>query len=180
MKPIKLTLIITVLALLVVSTLSHAQRANQPGRKSPNAMVSQNIDTTVVTVEYGRPGVKERQIWGGLVPFNEVWRAGANEATTIEFSNDVKLNGIAVPAGKYSLFVLPTENSWKLILNKEAKQWGAYKYDASLDQVRIDIAPQEHPHVEWLMYYFDDVSLTSADLYLVWGELAGSVTISIE
>lgn len=174
--------IVSIAALLIAFTAVDgiAQRANQPGRVSPNAMVSQNIDTTVVTVEYGRPALKERVIWGGLNPFGEVWRAGANEATTIEFSGDVIIEGQRLPAGKYSLFIIPKKEEWTIIFNKEAKQWGAYKYDAGKDALRVTVKPEKHEHLEWLLFYFNNLSLKSADMVIAWAELAGSVTISIE
>ncbi len=107
--------------------------------KSPRKMISTTSGGNTITVNYGAPSVRGRTIWGDLVPYNEVWRTGANEATTIEFDKDVVIEGNKVSAGKYSLFTIPSENEWTIILNKVSKQWGAYKYDKSKDEVKFNV-----------------------------------------
>lgn len=171
---------VVVLLILIASVPSLAQRANEEARLSPNALVSQTVGTTVITVEYGRPGVKGRTVWGELVPLNAVWRAGANEATTIEFSTAVTVNENKIPAGKYSLFIIPKEDTWTVILNSVAKQWGAYKYDKTKDVLRFEITPSEGEHVEWLEYSFSDLSADTAHLNLMWEKARVVIPVKIE
>ena len=148
---------------------AHAQeRAGDNPRISPNAAVSQTIGTTVVSVTYGRPGVREREIFGDLVPLGEVWRTGADEATTITFSNDVTFEGEPVPAGTYSLFTIPQEEEATIVLNSVADQWGAYEYDESQDVLRVDVTPENVRHMEQLMFYFTDVSEEGGTLVIHW------------
>lgn len=103
-------------------------------RPSPPATATGTINGVNVTVEYSRPSVKGRKIMGGLVPYGEVWRTGANEATTISFDKNVKIEGQALPAGKYTLFTIPGEQEWSIIFNKKLGQWGAYDYEKNKDQ----------------------------------------------
>ena len=96
-----------------------------------------------MTVKYSSPAVKGRKIFGGLEPYGQVWRAGANEATTVEFSKPVTVEGKPLPAGKYSFFVIPTEKNWTVIFNKTPDQWGAYKYDEKQDALRATVTPRK-------------------------------------
>lgn len=112
-----------VLAFVAISAILPA--CAQPQRKSPHETVSGGN----VSVTYGRPAKKDREIFGALVPYGQVWRAGADEATEITFAKDGTLGGKPVKAGTYTLFVIPTEKSWTIILNSQLKQWGAYEYD---------------------------------------------------
>ena len=106
-------------------------------RKSPPAKATAALEGTTVTIDYSQPGVKGREIWGKLVPYSKVWRAGANETTTIEFSSDVKVNEMDVPAGKYGLYVIPNENTWTIIISPNIG-WGAGSYNAEEDVLRFD------------------------------------------
>lgn len=112
-------------------------------RPSPASSTTQNIKKKQVTINYGSPSVKGRKIWGELVPFGQVWRTGANEATTFEISKNVKVQGQALKAGKYALFTIPGESEWTIIFNKTAQQWGAYKYDQAQDALRVKAKPQK-------------------------------------
>ena len=125
-----------IFAILICSVL-FAQNLQLP-RVSQKATVMQRVGLTDVTIVYSRPGVKNREIWGGLVPYDKVWRTGANEATTLSVSTDVTIEGTKVPAGTYSLYTLPGKDEWTLILNKTSKQWGT-DYDASQDLTRIKV-----------------------------------------
>jgi Protein of unknown function (DUF2911) len=125
--------------LLLASTLIFAQNSSE--RASPAKIETNLINGSKVTINYSSPAVKGRVIWGDLVPYNSVWRTGANEATTIEFQNDVKINNTIVEAGLYALFTLPIEQGWKVILNTDAKQWGSFNYDQSKDVLRFDVVP---------------------------------------
>lgn len=121
------------LALLFLNFLNAQQKA------SPAVIVTGKINGATISINYSSPSVKGRKIWGALVPFNEVWRAGANEATTFETDKDFTIEGGKLPAGKYSFFVLPTEKECIIIFNKEPKQWGASKYNDKQDQLRVTV-----------------------------------------
>jgi hypothetical protein len=151
-------------------------------------MAMQRIGFTDVTIKYHRPRVKARDIWGGLVPYDEVWRAGANEATFIEFSGDVKINGNELPAGAYSFFAIPTEKEWTLIFNNVTKRpdsdrdlWGTM-YDSVKDQdaLRLTVKPEAAPFQERLIYIFPNPSETSSDVTLWWEKLKISFTVEVE
>src|SRR5436853_150270 len=109
---------------------------------SPRAQISQRIGLTDVTINYHRPLVKGRKIWGGLVPYGTVWRAGANENSTISFSTPVKIEGHVVAAGTYALYMIPSASQWTVVLSKFTGDWGQYNYDPSEDAVRVDVTPQ--------------------------------------
>lgn len=149
-------------------------------RVSQKASVTQTIGLTDVTVTYSRPGVKGRTIWGDLVPYDKVWRTGANEATSIAFARDVTINGKALPAGTYSLHTIPGKASWAVIFNKKVDQWGSYSYDAADDVLRVDVVPASGPSVEWLTFSFPDVSNDSAKLELAWEKLRVTLTIGVD
>ncbi|SMB99215.1 conserved hypothetical protein [Hymenobacter roseosalivarius DSM 11622] len=110
-------------------------------RPSPPATVSTTVGAAKITVDYSRPSMKGRKIFGALEPYGKVWRTGANEATTFEASQAVTINGQALPAGKYALFTIPGEQEWTIIFNKTAEQWGAYKYDEKQDALRVKVKP---------------------------------------
>jgi hypothetical protein len=146
-------------------------------RVSPKAGVFQTLGITDVNVSYSRPGVKNRKIWGELVPYNKVWRAGADEATKITFSTDVTIEGKKLPAGAYGFFAIPGENEWTLIFNKVADQWGAFTYNESEDALRIKVKPVSNSGQEWLLYSFTDMTPTTAQLNLIWEKLKVSFKI---
>lgn len=144
---------------------------------SQGASVKQTIGLNDVTITYSRPGVKGRKIWGGLVPYGSVWRTGANAATTIQFSEDVLVEGQPLPAGTYSLHTIPGEKEWTLIINKESNQWGSYSYDAAKDAVRVKVTPMPGPPQEWMQFRFEDLSNNSARVALAWENLQVPFTI---
>jgi len=108
-------------------------------RPSPPATVSTTAGGAEVTIDYSRPSLKGRKAFGELVPYNAVWRTGANEATTFTVDKPVKIEGQALPAGKYALFTIPTATEWTIIFNKTANQWGAFKYDEKQDALRVKV-----------------------------------------
>jgi hypothetical protein len=169
---------LSALTALSLATFATAQQVDLP-RPSPNASISQNIGITEVTVHYSRPGVKGRKIWGGLVPYGEVWRTGANENTTIRFSTAVKIQGHDLPAGLYGLQTLPAEGEWTLILSKDADQWGAFSYKKEHDALRATIKPQAAEPQERMSFEFTDLTDTSAKLVLRWEKLALPITIEV-
>ena len=127
-------------------------------QESPRQAASGSIDGTNVEIDYGAPSVKGRKIWGGLEKYGAVWRAGANENTTVSFDKDVKINGQSLPAGKYGFFIIPNESSdWVVIFNKKNDGWGAYSYSEAEDALRVNIAPDFVDDVqEQLMYAVQD------------------------
>ncbi len=128
-----------------------------PQKKSPAKEASTTINGNAVTIKYSAPSVREREVWGNLVPYNEVWRTGANNATTITFSAATMVEGKEVAAGTYALFTIPGEKTWKVILNSDAKQWGAYDYDAKKDVLSVTVTPRmvEQP-MEQMNFSFND------------------------
>ena len=145
---------LAVLALALLAMPAFAGRGDDADRASKNGKTEGTIDGVEVTLEYGRPNVKGREIWGGLVPWDKVWRTGANEATTISFSADVTVGGETLAAGTYGLFTIPGEDEWTFIFNKVAEQWGAGSYDAGQDALRVSAKPEEadclDPLLEWV------------------------------
>lgn len=156
---------------------------NKKVRVSPKAFVTQTIGLTDVTISYSRPGVKGRKIWGGLVPYNKVWRAGANEATKFTFGKDVNVNGHKLTTGSYSFFLIPAKGEWTVIFNKVADQWGAFEYNEAEDALRFKVKPQSHVMREWLTYNFTDMKVdtkggvNSAVVNMVWDKLRLPITI---
>jgi hypothetical protein len=149
-------------------------------RLSPKAAVSQTIGYTEISVEYSRPSVHGRKIWGDLVPYNKVWRTGANEATVIQFTTDVSINGNKIPAGRYSLFTIPNEKEWTIIFNKVDKQWGAFNYKEDQDLIRFNVTPTENEFVESLIYYFSDITSNSVLLNIAWEKIKASFKIEVD
>jgi hypothetical protein len=162
------------------SVESYSQKKEEV-RISPKAMVEQTVGFTEVTIEYGRPGVKGRTIWGGLVPYNAVWRAGANEATKITFSTDVKIDGKKLKAGSYSFFAIPTQKTWTLIFNKVADQWGAFEYNDVEDALRVVVTPiQNNCWQEWLTYTINKTSDKKAVVTLEWEKIKVPFNVEVE
>lgn len=145
-----LTLAASALLALALAAPAAAQRGDDAARKSKNGRTEATIAGVAVVVEYGRPMVNGREIWGKLVPYGRVWRTGADEATTITFSKDVTVEGQRLAAGTYSLFTIPGESEWTVIFNRTARQWGAYEYDAGADALRVTVTPESGEHVEAL------------------------------
>ncbi len=149
-------------------------------RESPAASVSQELGLTKVAINYHRPGVKGRVIWGGLVPYGQVWRTGANEATTFSFSTAVKVAGHEVPAGTYAFFAIPAKDHWTLILNKTADQWGAFSYKSDQDLLRFEVTPGPAPMQEWLDYTLELKDPSTAIATLHWENLRISFPITAD
>jgi hypothetical protein len=124
---------------------------------SPRDSVSGTVAGANIKIWYGSPSVRNRKIFGGLEPWAKVYRAGANEATTFTTDKDIQVEGQPLPAGTYAFFVVPQENgSWTVIFNKTAKQWGAFKYDQSKDQLRVTVSTKVIPLQERLIYVITD------------------------
>jgi hypothetical protein len=151
-----------------------AQAPGLPQRRVPmisqGAIVKQVVGLSEITVTYHRPGVKGRQIWGGLLPYDQVWRVGANDPTLITFSDQVTIEGRALPAGTYRFLAIPGNTTWTLIFNTEVKGSGAV-HDPKYDTLRLTVTPQSIPHVEWLSFSFTDLTPTSATVEVAWEKL---------
>ncbi|MFQ5708137.1 MAG: DUF2911 domain-containing protein [bacterium] len=187
-----LVLIVLVSLFLLHSQELFAQQRLDLPRVSPHAVVTQRIGLTDVTIDYHRPGVKGREIWGKLVPYGLVpgtpfgsgnpypWRAGANENTTITFTDDVTIEGQKLAAGIYGLFLIPTESDWTIIFSNNHSAWGSFFYDEKQDALRVTVTPQKAPHEEWLRYGFDDLTDHSAVAYLRWEQLKVPFKIEVD
>jgi hypothetical protein len=135
--------------------------AAQKKAASPAETATGTINGATITIKYGSPSVKGREIWGGLVPFDQVWRAGANDATTFETDKELTIEGSKLPAGTYSLFVIPNQKECTIIFNKQAKQWGAYSYKEKEDQLRVKVAAvAKKDSTEKLLYTISTYAVT--------------------
>lgn len=179
MKNVVIKFLLSIVLLLFVqmqtNTVNAQERTNNRVLASPNASVSQTIGLTIVEVTYGRPSVRDREIFGDLVPFGEVWRTGANESTAITFSDDVKVNGEELAAGTYSLYTIPGSNEWTIIFNSKLS-WGT-QYDEREDVVRISVVPEETHPMEQMLIYFENVTAESGDMFIHWDDVRVPVTI---
>lgn len=167
-------------ATLVAAPVATAQTGLVLPRISPNATVVQTVGVTDLTVTYSRPGVKDRVIWGGLVPYDTPWRTGANDATAFTASTDVMVAGQKLAAGKYSLFTIPTSGDWTVVFSNQTDLWGTNDYDASKDALRITVKPASGEHVEWMRFTFENLSPSSADLILRWEKLVVTVPVTVD
>src|SRR5712671_7531969 len=160
-------------AVVFAATLGHAQSAvlDLP-RDSQHAKIIQRVGITDITVNYHRPLVKGRKVWGGLVPYGQVWRAGANENTTIEFTDPVTIEGKPLPKGTYGLHMIPGESEWTVIFSRNSTSWGSFTYDQVEDALRVTVKPQAAEFHEALTYDFDDVGPDSSIVTLRWEKVA--------
>lgn len=148
-------------------------------RESQRQEIVQTIGDTKITIVYHRPNVKSRTVWGELVPFGEVWRAGANENTTVDFSRDVTINGKPLPAGKYGFHAIPNKDQWVLIFSKVNDAWGSFTYDEKQDALRVTAKPQKADFRETMAFEIDEVSTNTAKVNIVWENLAVPFTVDI-
>lgn len=167
------------LVLFAGAALGQAPPLTMPDA-SPAASVSQTIGLTNVTISYHRPAVNKREVWGKLVPYNEVWRAGANMNTTIAFSTPVTVGGKKLPAGTYGLHTIPTEKDWTIILSANFNNWGSFSYDEKQDVLRFSTTPRPAPFEERLEYRFENVTETSATAVLRWEKLEIPFAIEVD
>jgi hypothetical protein len=173
--------IISLLVLLILITLNNGYAQNiQTARVSPQAEVKQQIGISTVTINYSRPAVNGREVWGSLVPYGLTtfgfgagnpapWRAGANENNTVTFSHDTKVNGKVLKAGIYGLHLIVNEKEdWVWIFSKDNQAWGSFFYDEKNDAIRVSAKPEDAPMTEWLTYGFDQITRNSAKAFLQW------------
>lgn len=165
---------------VVLSTDVQAQGLKMP-QASTSQTVTQNFGLGKITLSYARPNVKGRQIFGAMEPYGTVWRTGANSATTINFTDAVKIDGKELPAGEYGLFTIPGKDEWTVIFNKGAKQWGSYEYKESDDVLRVKVkAKKLKDKVETFTIQFADVYPTSAKLQLMWENTLVNVELTTD
>lgn len=173
-----------------LTTLMYAQQKPTELDKSPMdisywpkdypilKMNGKSKDLPIARVLYGRPQKNGRDIFGGILKYNEVWRLGANETTEIEFFKNVKIAGKSVSKGKYSLFCIPQQNKWTIIINKDVFSWGSFNYDAKKDLLRTDVTLEKTADVtEALTIYFDDTK-NGANLIIMWDDVKVSLPIT--
>lgn len=172
---------VLILALAVsLNTELQAQGVKLPQASSPQT-ITQGFGLGTVTLSYSRPNTKGRKIFGAMEPFDKVWRTGANGATSITFTDAVKVGGQELAAGTYGLFTIPGKDEWTVIFNKDSKQWGAYEYKEAGDVLRIKVKPVKlKEKVETFTMQFANVLPTSAQLQLAWENTGLNIDLSTE
>ena len=172
--------IYALIGFMAVSNFTMAQQIQMP-QASPQATIMQKVGLTDVKVEYSRPSAKGRKIFGELVPFGQVWRTGANAATIVTFSTDVKVEGKDIPKGSYALYSIPDKNEWIFILSKNTKLWGATGYDAADDAVRFSVRPGKTGNkYETMEISFVDMTDTGASLMTKWENTSAKFRIETD
>jgi len=169
-----------ILALLgATPALAQAPRLSLPDA-SPHASVSQRVGLTDITIDYHRPAVGKRKIWGALVPYDEPWRAGANENTTFTFSSPVTVGSKQLPAGTYGFHIIPTAKTWTVAFSNVSTAWGSFSYDPKEDAVRFTVNPTPAELEESLEYRFENPTETSTTVVLQWEKLQISFPITVD
>lgn len=179
MKKIVLTLAVVIGLSMVFGGSLWAQELKFP-QPSPKATVMQTVGLTDMTLVYSRPGVKDRTIWGDLVPMDKMWRLGANENTTIEFSTEVMIGETKVPAGKYGLFAIPGSAEWMFVLSKQNTLWGVGGYKDSEDVVRVKAKPMTAPFCERMLLGFNDMTDDSVKVYMHWEKVMVGFDVKVD
>src|ERR1700745_3132708 len=171
---------------VLLAAAAHAQTAtgetvmlNLP-RASQHALVSQRIGITDITINYHRPLANGRQIWGKVVPYGQVWRAGANENTTITFTDPVTIEGQPLEKGTYGLHMIPGENQWTVIFSKASTAWGSFSYKQDEDALRVNVKPQPAEAHNALAYDFDEVKPNSTVVTMSWDKVAVPFKVEVK
>ena len=182
----RVRLVALLLLVLLIAGFSQAQTAtgetlmlNLP-RASQHALVSQRIGLTDITINYHRPLANGRQIWGKVVPYGQVWRAGANENTTITFTDPVTIEGQALDKGTYGLHMIPGENEWTVIFSKDSTSWGSFSYKQDQDALRVTVKPQAAELHDALAYDFDQVKPGSTVVTMRWDKVAVPFKVEVK
>ncbi len=149
-------------------------------RQSQHAVISQRIGITDITISYHRPLVNNRKVWDGLVPYGKVWRAGANENTTIAFSDPVTIEGKTLDKGTYGLHMIPNADQWTIIFSKNSTSWGSFTYNESEDALRVNVKPQATEMHNALTYDFDQLQPDSAVVTLAWEKVAVPFKVGVD
>ncbi|QBR10896.1 DUF2911 domain-containing protein [Sphingobacterium sp. CZ-2] len=170
--------------LLATGLLFNAQHADAQIKLPPASstqFIIQDLGISQVSIIYQRPNIKGRKVFGDLVPYNQIWRTGANNATNITFQDEVKIEGQTLTAGTYAMFTIPTEKEWTIIFNSNAKQWGAYTYDKADDVLRVKVKPIKlKDKVESFTISFDDVNDQHMKTSLAWENTKVSFLIEVD
>ena len=169
----------TLLGLAAAALVAQAPPLRLPDT-SPKAQAAQTVGLTELSVTYSRPAVNGRAVWGALVPYGQVWRAGANENTVFTCSTPVTVGGVTLPAGRYGLHMLPTATEWTVIFSSQSRAWGSYGYDAKEDAARVKVTPTAGEAVNRLAYTFDDPTEAGVTLTLAWEKLRVPVKIAVD
>jgi len=177
----RLRMFSALLGLLIVASTAHAQSAvlDLP-RPSQHAIITQRIGITDITINYHRPMVNGRKIWDSLVPYGQVWRAGANENTTIAFSDPVTIEGKPLDKGTYGLHMIPAENEWTVIFSRNSTSWGSFTYNQAEDALRVNVKPQPTEPHEALAYDFDQLTPNSAVVTMRWEKIAVPFKVGVD
>ena len=171
----------TAVLALLIPVLASAQIPGLTGpQASPEATATQVVGVTEVAVTYHRPAVNGREVWGALVPYDRVWRAGANENTIVSFSTPVTVNGTKLAAGTYGLHMIPAAGEWTAIFSTESGAWGSFSYDQTEDAARVRVKPEPAPFTERLSYTFDEPTADSVVLALRWEKLRVPLEIEVD
>ena len=147
---------------------------------SPSASVKQRVGLTDFEITFSRPGVKDRKVFGELVPFNEMWRTGANKATAITISDDVEVAGSSLKAGTYAIFTIPGESEWEVIFNNNTEQWGTYNHKDEEDVLKLKVASESADFTESMNIYFDDLRDETANIVLQWEKTRIKIPVKVE
>jgi tetratricopeptide (TPR) repeat protein len=166
-------------ASIVLAASASAQQPVTLPEASPKASSNQTVGLTDVAISYHRPAVNKRTVWGDLVPYGEVWRAGANQNTTISFSSPVTINGKPLAAGTYGLHMIPTPGDWTVAFSNVSWAWGSFSYDEKEDALRVTAKPQPADFQERLSYSFDDPTEKSVEVALRWEKLRVPFTVEV-
>lgn len=177
-KTVRVSLSLAILLAAAATTRAQSLVMSLP-RPSQRAVAIERIGLTDITVTYHRPLVGGRKVWGAIVPYGQVWRAGANENTTIEFTDPVTVEGQPLAKGIYGLHMIPTAEAWTVIFSKAATSWGSFSYDQKEDALRVTVKPQASELHEALAYDFDDVNPDSALVTLRWEKLAVPFRVAV-
>ena len=175
----------TAVSFLAVSLLSAAAALAQPApltlpQASPKSSISQMVGLTEIAITYHRPAVNKRTVWGDLVPYDEVWRAGANENTTISFSTPVTVNGKPLAAGTYGLHMIPTKGDWTIAFSTVNTAWGSFSYDEKEDALRVTATPKAAEFEERLSFRFDDPTEKSVTVAMNWEKVEVPFTVEVD
>ncbi len=192
MTPFKAIAKVALVFMLLIGISTFTQAQSKKVRPSLPASVAQGIGVDgKIVIEYSRPGVKGRPIWGVLVPYGLAegnkysdnkpypWRAGANENTTFETKTALTVEGKSLPAGKYGLHMIPGKDEWVIIFSKQNDIWGSYKYDEANDALRVTVKPSEAGHQEWLTYGVDNLDGSKASVYLHWEKVKVAFNVAV-
>lgn len=166
---------VTIVLATCTALLGMSCNRNPEHRPSPPASDTVVINGVTINIEYSSPGVKKRKIWGELVPYDEIWRTGANKATYLQTTGTIKINGQPLEEGSYAIFTIPTDSSWTIIFNKQWDQWGSYNYDEQQDVFRLEVEPTASPFDERMTF-----NLEKDKLIFNWEELSYSLSIAVD